>query len=118
MATILVVDDSNYTRRVHSKIFENAGHRVVQQSTGMGAIEAYSLERPDLVVLDLSMEDVGGVEVLKTIRALDATANVVVISADVQRTTETSVMEAGATSFIGKPASEAQLLAAISGRRS
>ena len=115
MAKILVVDDSNYTRRVHSRVFETAGHTVVQQSTGMGAIEAYSLERPDYVVLDLSMEDVGGVEVLKTIRALDANAVVVVISADVQRSTEQQVMEAGASKFIGKPASEQQLLAAVGG---
>ena len=113
MAKILVVDDSNYTRRVHSRIFENAGHTVAQQGTGMGAIEAFSLERPDVVILDLSMEDVGGLEVIKTLKALDATVRIIVISADVQRTTEREVMEAGAVKFFGKPANEQLLLSAI-----
>lgn len=113
MAKVLVVDDSTYTRRVHSRILEQGGHTVLQQATGMGAIEAYSLDRPDVVVLDLSMEDLGGIEVVKTLRQLDPDARVIVVSADVQRTTEQMVMDAGASRFIGKPASEPVLLAAI-----
>ena len=113
MAKILIVDDSNYARRMHSRIIEGAGHTVVEQATGLGAIEAFSLERPDLVLLDLSMEDMSGVDVLKTLKQIDPTARVIVISADVQRSTEHGVMEAGASRFIAKPADDARLLSAI-----
>jgi two-component system, chemotaxis family, chemotaxis protein CheY len=113
MAKVLVVDDSNYARRVHGRILENNGHTVLEQSTGMGAIETFSLENPDLVLLDLSMEDLGGIDVLKTIRQLDPEARVIVISADVQKTTEQRAMDAGASKFIGKPANEQTLLSAV-----
>jgi two-component system, chemotaxis family, chemotaxis protein CheY len=113
MEKVLIVDDSSFTRRVHTKIFEAAGYEVVQRATGMGAIEAYSLDKPRVVLLDLSMEDLGGLEVLKTILQLDPQARVIVISADVQRSTEQTVLNAGAAKFFGKPANEQQLLAAV-----
>ena len=74
----------------------------------------FSLERPDVVILDLSMADLGGLEVLKTLRQLDDQARVIVVSADVQRSTEQSVKAAGAERFLAKPASAEQLVAAIS----
>ena len=113
MAKIMIVDDSAYARRVHRAMLERAGHVVLEASTGTTAIETFSLERPELVVLDLSMEDIGGLDVLRTIRSLDANARVVVVSADVQRSTDNAVMAAGATSFVAKPASEQGLTAAI-----
>ena len=113
MAKIMIVDDSAYARRVHRAMLERAGHVVIEAATGTTAIETFSLERPELVVLDLSMEDIGGLDVLRTIRSLDPTARVIVVSADVQRSTDHAVMEAGAASFVAKPASEQQLTAAI-----
>jgi two-component system chemotaxis response regulator CheY len=113
MAKVMIVDDSGYARRVHRGILESAGHSVVEASTGMGAIETFYLERPSLVLLDLSMEDMGGVEVLKRLREIDATTNVIVISADVQRTTEQTVMDAGARRFLGKPADSNRILSEV-----
>jgi two-component system chemotaxis response regulator CheY len=109
MSTILVVDDSGYARRVHRSILESAGHTVLEASTGMTAIETYSIEKPDAVLLDLSMADVGGLEVLKTIRQFDATARVIVLSADIQRTTEEAALSSGAKRFLAKPANAEQL---------
>jgi DNA-binding NarL/FixJ family response regulator len=65
------------------------------------------------VLLDLSMEDIGGADVLKTIRGVDPTARVIVVSADVQKSTEQAVMGAGASKFVPKPANASQLIAAI-----
>ncbi|HET9423858.1 MAG TPA: response regulator, partial [Gemmatimonadaceae bacterium] len=59
------------------------------------------------------MEDLGGIEVLKTLRQLDPAARVIVISADVQKSTEKSAIDAGAARFMGKPANEQALLAAV-----
>jgi two-component system chemotaxis response regulator CheY len=113
MATIMVVDDSGYARRTHRRILESGGHTVIEATTGMAAIEGYFLQRPDLVLLDLSMEDIGGLDVLRKFRELDAGARVVVISADVQRSTERLVADAGALRFLGKPASPELLLETV-----
>jgi two-component system chemotaxis response regulator CheY len=113
MSKILVVDDSGYARRVHRSILESAGHTVLEAATGMTAVESYSIEQPDAVLLDLSMADLGGLEVLKTIRELDATARVIILSADVQRTTEEAAMTAGARRFLAKPANAEQLVRAV-----
>ena len=105
MALIMIVDDSNYTRRTHRRIVEADGHVVQEASTGLAAIEGYFVHRPDLVLLDLTMEDIGGLEVLAKLRELDPDARVIVVSADVQRTTAELVVSAGALRFLGKPVS-------------
>ena len=114
MATIMVVDDSGYARRTHRRILETVGHEVVEASTGMEAIETFFLHHPQLVLLDLSMEDMGGLDVLRKLREMEAGARVVVISADVQRTTLDLVSEAGALRFLGKPVSSETLVATVS----
>ncbi len=113
MARIIVVDDSGYTRRVHRRILEGAGHQVAEAATGSAGLEAYFLDRPDLVVLDLAMEDMSGLDVLARLRELDPDARVVVVSADVQRSTAELVRDAGAVRFVGKPAAPGDLVAAV-----
>ena len=113
MAVILIVDDSNYTRRAHRRIIESDGHTVHEATSGMAAIEGFFLHRPDLVLLDLTMEDMGGLEVLDKLRELDAGARVIVISADVQRSTAQLVAQSGALRFLGKPVSSEGLLETV-----
>ena len=113
MATIMIVDDSNFTRRTHRRIVESDGHVVHEATTGMAAIESFFVHRPDLVLLDLTMEDMSGFDVLEKLRALNAGARVIVISADVQRSTAKLVADAGALRFLGKPVSPEALLEAI-----
>src|SRR5688572_31896242 len=113
MAKILIVDDSAYARRVHRKILESGGHDVVEAASGLGALEAFGLERPDLVLLDLSMEDLGGLQVLEQIRTMEPNAAVLVVSADVQRSTTDRVRAAGASGFVGKPVVADTLLASV-----
>ena len=113
MAKILIVDDSAYARRVHRKILESGGHAVVEASSGLGALESFGLERPDLVLLDLSMEDLGGLQVLEQIRTMVPDAPVLVVSADVQRSTTDRVRAAGASGFVPKPVTADSLLASV-----
>ena len=113
MATIMIVDDSNFTRRTHRRILESDGHVVHEASSGMSAIESYFVHRPDVVLLDLTMEDMGGLQVLEQLRALQADAQVIVISADVQRSTVQLVTDSGAFRFLGKPVTAEGLLESI-----
>lgn len=113
MATIMIVDDSTYTRRTHRRILESAGHAVVEAASGMAAIEGYFVHHPDLVLLDLTMEDMHGLEVLEKLHELHADARVIVVSADVQRSTARLVTESGALHFLGKPVSAEDLLSTV-----
>ena len=113
MATIMIVDDSSYTRRTHRRILEADGHTVVEAASGMAAIEGFFVHRPDLVLLDLTMEDMSGLDVLERLRQMNAGARVIVISADVQRSTSQIVADAGALRFIGKPVMPEDLQQAV-----
>lgn len=115
MASILVVDDSGYARRLLRTMLEANGHTVAEAASGMAALESYFVQRPDVVLLDLTMEDMSGLDVLRRLREVDGDARVIVISADVQRTTADLVAGAGAFTFLGKPAHRDQVLGAIRG---
>jgi two-component system chemotaxis response regulator CheY len=110
MANVMIVDDSNYTRRTHRRILESDGHVVQEAASGLSAIEGFFVHRPDLVLLDLTMEDMSGLEVLRQLLAMQSDARVVVISADVQRSTAQLVTESGALGFLGKPVSAEALI--------
>jgi two-component system, chemotaxis family, chemotaxis protein CheY len=60
MAKILVIDDSSLSRRICHKILEEAGHAVTDATDGLAAIERYALDRPDLVLLDVTMAEMDG----------------------------------------------------------
>ncbi len=103
MSKILVIDDSGLTRRILRSILEPAGYQVIEASEGKQAIESFSSEKPDLTLLDLTMEDMHGLEVLKKLREIDNQVKVVIVTADIQSFTREEAEEAGATAFLNKP---------------
>lgn len=103
MSKILVIDDSGLTRRILRSILESAGYQVIEASEGKKAIESFSSEKPDLTLLDLTMEDMHGLEVLKKLREIDNQVKVVIVTADIQSFTRKEAEEAGATAFLNKP---------------
>lgn len=113
MPKILIVDDSNLARRTTRKILEDAGHEVVEAQDGLGALERYFTEKPHLTLLDVTMREMDGIEVLQRIRELDDQAIAVIVTADVQSSTRQMAAEAGAAGFVVKPVSPPVLLAAI-----
>jgi CheY-like chemotaxis protein len=70
-ARILVVDDSGFARRTLRQLLEGAGHTVEEAKDGHDALERYFLNKPDLVLLDMVMEGMNGMEVLAKLRELD-----------------------------------------------
>lgn len=103
MAKILIVDDSAMSRRILRGILEHAGHQVTEADDGMIALEKYFLEKPDLVLLDLIMKGMLGMEVLKKVRLMDNDAKVIVASADIQASTRAMTQAEGAAAFVSKP---------------
>ena len=113
MAKILIVDDSGLARRGTRHILEEAGHQVTDAQDGLTALEQYFLDKPELVLLDVTMRDMDGLEVLKRIRELDSTARVIIVTADVQSSTREMADAGGAVGFVVKPVSTKPLLEAV-----
>jgi two-component system chemotaxis response regulator CheY len=103
VAKILIVDDSAMSRRILRSILEGAGHDVTEAEDGMIALEKYYLEKPDLVLLDLIMKGMLGMEVLRKIRLMDEGARVIVATADIQTSTQAMTEAEGAAAFVTKP---------------
>jgi two-component system chemotaxis response regulator CheY len=110
---ILVVDDSSLARRRARGILEAGGYEVIEAEDGMVALERYFIEKPDLVMLDLVMKGMYGLDVLARLREMDPVARVVVVSADVQTSSHEMAAEAGAAGFLIKPLDETEALAII-----
>lgn len=113
MSKILIVDDSGLARRRARGILETAGYEVVEAEDGMAAIESYYLAKPDVVLLDLVMKGMYGLDVLAKLREIDADARVIVVSADVQSSSHAMVAEAGAAGFLTKPIDADEILSLL-----
>lgn len=113
MAKLLVVDDSTLSRRISRKILEGAGHHVVDAEDGLVALERYALERPELVLLDVTMLGMNGFEVLARLRELDPRARVIMVTADIQSSTRFQAEAGGACGFVSKPLSAEPLLQVV-----
>ena len=111
---IRVVDDSGLARRGTRRVLEGAGYSVLEAEDGMVALERYFVDKPDLVVLDLVMKGMYGLEVLSKLRELDPRARVIVLSADIQTSSRQMVNDAGAAAFLNKPVTPEDLLNAVS----
>ena len=110
---VLIVDDSALSRRTLRQILEPEGYDIVEAEDGLIALERYFLEKPDVVLLDLVMKGMYGLEVLTKLRELDAEAKVVVVSADIQTSSKELVEQAGAKAFVNKPFDRAEILQAL-----
>jgi two-component system chemotaxis response regulator CheY len=112
-ATVLLVDDSGLARRGTRRVLESAGYSVIEAEDGLSALERYALERPDVVLLDLVMKGMYGLDVLAKLREIDPAAKVIVISADIQTSSRDLVRDAGASGFLNKPADASKILETV-----
>lgn len=112
-AKILIVDDSGLARRNTRRILEGAGYEVVEAEDGLGGLEQYFVQKPDVVVLDLVMKGMYGHDVLTKLREMDANARVIVVTADIQHSSRHLVESSGAAGFLTKPVDGAALLDAV-----
>ena len=112
---ILVVDDSAMSRRSLKRALEANGYAVIEAVDGISALETYHLERPDLVMLDMLMHGMYGLEVLSKLKQLDNTARVVIVTADIQNSTKAMALESGAIGFVTKPFAADIILQTVAG---
>ena len=104
MARILLVDDAAFMRKVIKDTLSKAGYTDLHEAVdGADAVEKYNSLNPDLVLMDITMPNMDGLEALKAIRAADGNANVVMCSAMGQETMVIDAIRSGAKDFIVKP---------------
>ena len=110
---VLVVDDSAMARRSSRRILENAGFDVIEADDGMSALEQYFVHKPVVVILDLVMKGMYGLDVLAKLREMDPDVRVIVVSADVQNSSRELVELGGGVGFLTKPVEAEQLLSMV-----
>ena len=110
--TILVIDDEPQIRRVVGNLVRDLGARAVEASSGSDGIDMAAAERPALIVLDLGLPDVPGVQVCREIRKWSA-APIIVLSAHHSDREKVELLDAGADDYVTKPFSTLELQARI-----
>ena len=114
MARILVADDASFMRQIIREILESEGHEVVAEaSDGVQAVEAWKKHQPDLVTMDIVMPRRSGIDAVRAIIAIDASARIVMCSALGQETLVAEALQAGARDFIVKPFKPDAVLATL-----
>lgn len=115
MAKILLVDDAAFMRKVIKDTLNKNGYTDVHEAVdGADAVEKYDELHPDLVMMDITMPNIDGLEALKAIRAKDPNANVVMCSAMGQESMVIDAVRSGAKDFIVKPFKPDRVLKTVS----
>ena len=114
MAKILIVDDAAFMRKVIRDTLTKSGYTDLHEAVdGADAVEKYAELKPDLVLMDITMPNMDGLEALKAIRAKDSNANVVMCSAMGQEAMVMEAVQASIKDFIVKPFKSDRLLKAV-----
>lgn len=101
---ILIVDDAVFMRRMINDILTKNGFNVVGEAeNGLRAIEKFAQLKPDLVLMDITMPEMDGIEAVKAIRGINKDAIIIMCSAMGQQAMVIESIQAGAKDFIVKP---------------
>ena len=112
---ILTVDDAAFMRKMVKDTLTKAGYSDVYEAVdGVDAVEKYAELAPDLVIMDITMPNMDGLEALKAIRAKDPNANIVMCSAMGQESMVMDAVRSGAKDFIVKPFKPDRILKTVS----
>ena len=115
MAKILLVDDAAFMRMMVKETLTKAGYTdLYEAADGMQAVETYNDIKPDMVLMDITMPNMDGLEALKAIKSKDPNANIVMCSAMGQESMVIDAIKSGAKDFIVKPFKPDRILKTVS----
>lgn len=111
---ILVCDDAAFMRMMIKDILTKNGYNIAGEAeNGLKAVEKYNETKPDLVLMDITMPEMDGIQALKKIKELDPNAKVVMCSAMGQQAMVIEAIQSGARDFIVKPFQAERVLEAV-----
>jgi two-component system chemotaxis response regulator CheY len=111
---ILICDDAIFMRTMIADILTGAGFEVAGEAeSGLQAVERYKTLKPDLVTMDIVMPDMGGIDAVKAIIAVDPDARILMCSAMGQQALVVEAVQAGAKDFVVKPFQATRVIEAV-----
>lgn len=111
---ILICDDAAFMRMMIKDILSKNGYNVVGEAeNGAKAVEKFNETKPDLVMMDITMPEMDGIQALKKIKETDGSANVIMCSAMGQQAMVIESIQSGAKDFIVKPFQADRVLEAV-----
>ncbi|NLC62855.1 MAG: response regulator [Thermoanaerobacterales bacterium] len=114
MGGTLIVDDAAFMRMMIKDILTKNGYPVCGEAeNGLVAVESYNSLKPDLVMMDITMPEMDGIEAVKRIKANDPSAKIIMCSAMGQQTMVIDAIQAGALDFIVKPFQPERVIEAV-----
>ena len=114
MAKILIVDDAAFMRMMIKDVVTKNGFEVAGEAVnGMDAVDKYNELKPDLVLMDITMPEMDGIQALKKIKEGDGDAKVIMCSAMGQQAMVIEAIQSGAKDFIVKPFQPERILEAV-----
>ena len=115
MAKVLIADDSAFMRKIVRNTLEKLGHKdVIEAVNGQEALTKFKSDKPDLVLLDIIMPDIGGIDVLRSLFKVDKNAKVIMCTAVGQDAMVEECNALGAKGYIIKPFDEKKIAEGIS----
>ncbi len=114
MAKVMICDDAAFMRMMIKDILTKNGYEVAAEAeNGQKAVEKYPETKPDLVLMDITMPEMDGIQALKKIKEMDPSANVIMCSAMGQQAMVIEAIQSGAKDFIVKPFQAERVLEAV-----
>ncbi|HIE33779.1 MAG TPA: response regulator [Candidatus Altiarchaeales archaeon] len=111
MVKILVIDDSVFERRVIVSLLKKNGYNnIAEADNGVDGIRKYCIEEPDLVILDLKIPNMDGLDTIERLKEIDSNARIIAASIIRNRATIEDCIRRGAEAYIEKPITEAKLI--------
>ena len=111
---ILIVDDAAFMRMMIKDILTKNGYNIAAEAeNGKVAVDKYNEVKPDLVLMDITMPEMDGIQALKAIKAVDPNANCIMCSAMGQQAMVIEAIQSGAKDFIVKPFQADRVLEAV-----
>ena len=111
---VLICDDAAFMRMMIKDILTKNGYNVAGEAeNGLKAIEKYNETKPDLVMMDITMPEMDGIQALKKIKEADPNATVIMCSAMGQQAMVIEAIQSGAKDFIVKPFQAERVLEAV-----
>ena len=113
MATILLVEDDERLRILATKVLGRLGHRLVEAADGAAGVQAAAAESPDLVLMDLTLPEMDGLEATRLIKRSRPHTRVVILTAHVMAGDRALAESAGCDGFLAKPYAIGDLVACV-----
>ncbi|MCJ8322276.1 MAG: response regulator [Rhizobiales bacterium] len=113
--TILIVEDNELNMKLFNDLLESKGYNIVQTDNGLNAVELVRTHMPDLILMDIQLPEVSGLEVTKWLKADANLAHipVIAVTAFAMKGDEEKILQGGCEAYISKPISIGKFLATI-----